>query len=88
MKVDIEGEEANFLAGSAGFLQSNRNFKMAICTYHKQEDEAAFTALLQKYNLEVAPSTRFMIFYHDAMICAPYLRRGLLRAQKNALIHD
>jgi hypothetical protein len=88
LKVDIEGEEANFLAGSAGFLQSKRSFKMAICTYHKQEDEAAFTALLQEYDLQVARSARFMIFYHDAMICAPYLRRGLLRAQKNALTYD
>ena len=88
LKVDIEGEEANFLAGSAAFLQSKRSFKMAICTYHKQEDEETFTALLQEYDLQVAPSARFMIFYHDALICAPYLRRGLLRAQKNALTYD
>jgi Methyltransferase FkbM domain len=81
LKVDIEGEEARFLDGAKKLLQSEKQFKMAICTYHKQDDEAEFTALLKSYHLDVKPSNRFMIFYHDHNIKAPYLRRGLLRVQ-------
>ena len=88
LKVDIEGEEANFLEGAHSFLQSIKQFKMAICTYHKQEDQAEFTRLLKTYNLEVQPSNRFMIFYHDHTINAPYLRRGLLRAQTKTIKNE
>ena len=82
VKVDIEGEEARFLDGSKGFLQSKNAFKMAICTYHKQQDEVEFTRLLESYGLQVEPSKRYMIFYHDHTIGKPYLRRALLRAEK------
>ncbi len=82
LKVDIEGEEANFLEGAQSFLKSNRDLKMAICTYHKQQDEKEFTAVLKKNNFEVNPSNRYMIFLHDKNIKAPFLRRGLLRAHK------
>ncbi len=88
LKVDIEGEEANFLKGAHNFLNSLKQFKMAICTYHKQEDQAEFTQLLKTYDLEVQPSNRYMIFYHDHSIKEPYLRRGLLRAQKKILINE
>lgn len=88
LKVDIEGEEGRFLRGASDFLRSDKLFKMAICTYHKQDDEVEFTALLQSYGLEVSPSPGFMIFYHDHSIKAPYLRRALLRAEKKAAIHD
>ncbi len=82
LKVDIEGEEANFLLGGHRFLQSERNYKIAICTYHKQEDEYEFTRLLESFGLHMKPSDGFMIFYHDHSIKEPFLRRGLLRAEK------
>jgi hypothetical protein len=82
LKVDIEGEEANFLEGAQLFLQSKTNLKMAICTYHKQQDEKEFTAILKQNFFEVNASQRFMIFLHDHTIKEPFLRRGLLRAQK------
>ena len=82
LKVDIEGEEANFLDGAKSFLQSKSNLKIAICTYHKQGDEKEFTAVLKNKFFEVNPSKRFMIFIHDATIQPPFLRRGLLRAHK------
>lgn len=84
LKVDIEGGELNFLKGAANFLKSKRNLKMAICTYHKQEDEKIFTSILQNNNFEVNHSKRFMIFIFDKTIKAPFLRRGLLRAQKGS----
>ncbi len=82
LKVDIEGEEGRFLEGAREFIQSRNQFKIAICTYHNQEDEELFTHLLKSYDLEVNSSRRFMIFYHDRNLRAPYLRRGLLRSEK------
>lgn len=82
LKVDIEGAERQFLHGAQHFLQTANRLKMAICTYHKQGDEAEFTHLLQQAGFEVQPSKGYMIFYHDHTISAPYLRRGLLRVQK------
>ena len=82
LKVDIEGEEANFLEGAQTFLKSKEDLKIAICTYHKQQDEKQFTEILKSNSFEVNPSKRFMIFLHDRSINAPFLRRGLLRAQK------
>ena len=57
---------------------------MAICTYHKQEDEKKFTSILKDKNFEVNHSKRFMIFLHDKNIKSPFLRRGLLRVKKNS----
>jgi methyltransferase FkbM-like protein len=81
-KVDIEGEEANFLDGAKNYLTSRPRLKIAICTYHKAGDEVEFTTTLQNHHFKVSPSNRYMIFYHDPGIKAPFLRRGLLRAQK------
>ncbi|MFN9111686.1 MAG: FkbM family methyltransferase [Bacteroidota bacterium] len=87
LKVDIEGEEARFLAGAKHFLESKSKFKLAICTYHKKHDAIEFTEILEGYGLKVQPSERFMIFYHDPTIGPPYLRRGLLRAEKNEKVN-
>ena len=81
-KVDIEGEEFNFLEGAKNYLSTQPKLKMAICTYHRQEDETKFTELLKRHHFHAAASRRYMIFYHDQHIKAPYLRRGILRAEK------
>lgn len=81
-KVDIEGEEQNFLNACEGVFNSDSKMKMAICTYHKQRDEKDFTEQLQNWGFEVNPSRGYMIFIHDRLIEEPYLRRGLLRVQK------
>ena len=88
LKVDIEGEEGNFLEGSQSFLHSKSPLKIAICTYHKEEDQEVFTAILKENHFEVETSTGFMIFIHDTKIKAPFLRRGLLRAQKKTASYD
>ena len=81
-KVDIEGSEANFLQGFNSVLKKDVPIKMALCTYHKQNDEKEFTNLLSAYGFESVASNKYMIFIYDKKIDAPYLRRGLLRARK------
>ena len=81
-KVDIEGSEARFLEGFDQILNKDISMKMALCTYHKQNDEKEFTQILDQYGFKVAASNRYMIFIYDKNIEAPYLRRGLLRATR------
>ena len=81
-KVDIEGSEARFLEGFDQILNKDISMKMALCTYHKQNDEKEFTQILGQYGFKVAASNRYMIFIYDKNIEAPYLRRGLLRATR------
>lgn len=82
-KVDIEGEEQNFLNSCTPVFKTEKNIKMAICTYHKQNDENDFNQQLTNLGFEVEKSNGYMIFLHDQNLSAPYLRKGLLRAIKS-----
>lgn len=82
-KVDIEGEEQNFLNSCKPVFEIEKNIKMAICTYHKQNDEHDFNQQLTQLGFDVEKSKGYMIFMHDQNLSAPYLRRGLLRAFKS-----
>ena len=57
--------------------------RIALCTYHKNNDEKDFTALLQNCGFNVTASKGYMIHYYDKQMAAPYLRRGLIRAVRN-----
>jgi len=81
-KVDIEGEEQKFLDACETVFSKDIKMKMAICTYHKHNDEVDFTKQLSKWGFKVTPSKGFMIFIYDRTIKAPFLRKGLLRVEK------
>jgi hypothetical protein len=81
-KVDIEGEEQNFLNACIPVFKTNLNIRLAICTYHKHSDEIDFTKQLESLNFNVQHSKRYMLYFYDKTIRPPYLRRGLLRASK------
>lgn len=80
LKIDVDGVEDLVLNGCSGILNSQRHLKVALCTYHKSEDEKNFTILLRKNGFLVNPSKGYMIHYHDESLKAPFLRKGLLRA--------
>jgi len=82
VKIDIEGAESQLLNGSKRFLQEQEALKVAICTYHKQEDENQFRELFSLNGFETSHTDGFMFLYHDKKIEAPFLRRGLVRATK------
>jgi len=46
LKIDVEGAESRLLEGSKRLLAANTKLKVAVCTYHKQDDEGEFKALL------------------------------------------
>ncbi len=83
LKIDVEGAETRVLRGASQLLNSQHPLKVALCTYHHQEDEKEFTSLLNHYGFETVPSEGYMLYYFDKKIGPPYFRRGLLRASRN-----
>lgn len=82
LKIDVEGAESRLLEGANRFLADPQSLKIALCTYHKHNDEKDFTTLLEQCGYSVTPSDGFMLFYHDKKIKPPYFRRGLIRGIK------
>jgi predicted RNA methylase len=79
-KIDVDGAESVVLSSCDNVFYSDGAFKIALCTYHKHDDEKDFTSLLRDYGFTVTPSKGYMINYYDKKLKAPYLRRGLIRA--------
>ena len=82
LKIDVEGAESIVLNSCNKAFNSNAPFKLALCTYHKNNDEKDFTLLLKDKGFNVTPSRGYMINYYDKKLRAPYLRRGLIRAER------
>jgi hypothetical protein len=80
LKIDVDGFESRVLEGFGKCLSGKRSFKIALCTYHRHDDERIFTSLLQGKGFRVSPSHGYMINYYDKMLVRPWLRRGLIRA--------
>ncbi len=83
LKIDVEGAESRLLSGCKRILSDVKPLKIAICTYHKAEDEKELNEILVQYGLETSHSDGFLIVYTDRKLKAPYLRRGLIRAVRN-----
>lgn len=82
LKIDVEGAESKLLNGCKRILSEQEPLKVAICTYHKQDDEKEFRSLLNHYGFKTSHSDGYMLFFYDKKIKAPYFRRGLIRAEK------
>lgn len=80
LKIDVDGAEAVVLGSCNEIFKTSESFKIALCTYHKNNDEKDFTSFLKNYGFSVTPSKGYMIHYYDKRMKAPYLRRGLIRA--------
>ena len=83
LKIDVEGAESVLLSGCKRVLSEGKSLKVAICTYHKEEDEKELNGILKRNGFETSHSEGFLIIYTDRKLKAPYLRRGLIRAIKN-----
>jgi hypothetical protein len=83
IKIDAEGSEKNILKGCENILKNKKSIKVALCTYHKQNDEVDFSQLLINYGFNISFSNGYMIYFYDKKITVPYLRKGLIRATKS-----
>lgn len=83
LKIDVDGVEADLLKGCKEILNLKKSIKIALCTYHKQNDEKDFTLLLKNKEFNVSHSKGYIIFYTNMdEMREPYLRKGLIRANK------
>jgi len=82
LKIDVDGAESRLLEGCKRILADQKPLKLAVCTYHKQNDEQIFNELLIQNGFKTSHSDGYMLFYYDKKMKAPYLRRGLIRAVK------
>jgi hypothetical protein len=80
LKIDVDGAEAIVLNSCKEVFKDQGPLKIALCTYHKNNDEKDFTLLLKNYGFSVTPSKGYMIHFYDKKMKSPYLRRGLIRA--------
>lgn len=83
LKIDVDGAERQVLEGCRGILSGRRPLKIALCTYHKEDDAKEFSELLKGYGFKVTFSKGYMIPYYDKKLKAPWLRRGLIRAERH-----
>jgi Methyltransferase FkbM domain len=82
LKIDVDGAESEVLESCHEIFSGPGPMKIALCTYHKNNDEKDFIMLLNDYGFRVTPSKGYMINYYDKKMKAPYLRRGLIRGEK------
>lgn len=81
IKMDIEGAEINAIKGARALIKTCADIKMAVCTYHQQEDEKTIKTLLR--NMQIENSEGWLCpLYDNWAIKPPFFRRGVLRIIK------
>ena len=83
LKIDVNGYEDEVMSNLEELIAESKKMKIALCTYHSNDDYKKYSTLLKKYNYSISNSNGYMIFYWDKKLDKPYLRRGVLRAEKN-----
>lgn len=83
LKIDIEGYEQKLIDSCRETFKEANKLKIAICTYHKANDEKDFKKQFSKWGYQIETSEGYMIFIYDKDLAPPYLRRGLLRMSKD-----
>jgi len=82
IKIDVEGAEIKVLNGGKKILSAQKKIKIAVCTYHRQNDAEEINKMLKDEGFVTEFSKGYMLFNLDKDFASPYLRRGLIRAIK------
>lgn len=79
-KMDVEGAEGSVLRSMINILNDpNLPLRLAICTYHRQEDAPYIESLLgEKFKIHYSDS----YYWHMPDPVPPFLRHGVMRATK------
>lgn len=85
IKADVEGAEAQVINGATELIKSQADLKIAVCTYHRQQDAEDLSKLLKRKGFDFSFSDKYMIFHYGKtnVVKPPYLRKAVLRATKN-----
>ena len=82
IKIDVDGYENEVMSNIEEMIKNSNDMKIALCTYHAQEDYIKYSKILKSFGFDVKHSKGYMIFYWDKNLKFPFLRRGLIRAKK------
>lgn len=83
LKMDIEGSEVDALKNGEYSIKNSKDFRCAICSYHRHGDEENIKNILQEYGCETSVSKGYMFFIFDKIdIIQPELRHGIVRGIK------
>jgi len=82
LKMDVEGSEMSVLNGAKALLESDNQIRIAIASYHHQEDFEELSKRLQLINYTTKSTDGYILFYYDKEIKSPYLRRCIIQAEK------
>ncbi len=84
IKADVEGAEGQVLQGATRLIDRHKNLKIAVCTYHRQEDAAVLESQLKNLGFKTSFSDGYMLYYYGKtnVVREPYLRKAVLRAVK------
>ncbi len=82
IKIDVEGYEQDVLIGAEGIMSSNPTLQIAVCTYHKQNDEIILAEYLKTKSFAISYSDGYIVFFYDKEIKAPFFRRCMIRATR------
>ena len=82
IKIDVDGYENEVMSNIEEMITNSNDMKIALCTYHAQEDYSKYSKILKSFGFDVKHSKSYMIFYWDKNLKFPFLRRGLIRAKK------
>ncbi len=85
IKADVEGAEESLIRGATKLMHHQKNLKIAICTYHQQEDAVLLESILKENGFSTKFSDGYMLYYYGRqnIVKPPYLRKAVLRASKD-----
>jgi hypothetical protein len=82
IKIDVEGHEEEVLRGASNLLNNkNVKIKLAIATYHKQEDFDSLNNILKGLCFNTMATDGYIFLTGDNNLKPPYLRKCLIRAK-------
>jgi hypothetical protein len=83
LKADVEGAALNLLKGYQKYITVNDKLKIALATYHYQNEAEVIDTYLRNMGFNNEFSRGYMIYTYDKTLDAPYLRKGLIRSVKS-----
>ena len=82
IKLDIEGYEKKALEGMKRLMESGKNVRINVCTYHYPDDFREIKTALENYGLDCHATEGYVLFFHPGE--EPSFRKVLIRAEKRA----
>ena len=81
-KIDVDGAEREVLKMIDPLLPKLKSAKIAICTYHQNEDADEFEKWFQSRGFQTGFGKGYMLFHPDTKIKKPFFRPGVLFATR------